>query len=187
MRRDRLAGVRGLRQALSHNERAAIGAARSADDAFGDRHQPVARSQLECDSSAQTRDGTSQRGRRIRQRERRAKNERQPSCGERPARLLELGGIRVDVERLDRDPSFGRRGIRGDRDINIRTGLLRTRNPGTTLVEEATRIGADVIYLSTRHAPPSEQRIGPTAGYLLDKRPCRIVIETDNPMPARAA
>ena len=70
--------------------------------------------------------------------------------------------------------------------INIRTGLLRTRNPGTTLVEEATRIGADVIYLSTRHAPPSEQRIGPTASYLLDKRPCRIVIETDNTI-ARAA
>ena len=47
------------------------------------------------------------------------------------------------------------------------------------------RIDADVIYLSTRHAPPSEQRIGPIASYLLDKRPCRIVIETD-PTAARA-
>jgi len=37
-----------------------------------------------------------------------------------------------------------------------------------------------VIYLSTRHAPSSEQRIGLTASYLLDRRPCRIVIETDS-------
>ena len=65
-------------------------------------------------------------------------------------------------------------------DIKIRTTLLRTRSAGSTLAEEALRIGADVIYLSTQLAPPSEQRIGPIASYLLDKRPCRIVIETDN-------
>jgi basic amino acid/polyamine antiporter, APA family len=64
--------------------------------------------------------------------------------------------------------------------IEIRTTLLRTRSAGSTLADEARRIDADVIYLSTRHGPPSEQRIGPIASYLLDKRPCRIVIETEN-------
>ena len=45
-----------------------------------------------------------------------------------------------------------------------------------------------MIYLSTLHAPMSEQRIGPTASYLLDKRPCRVVIETARaaPLPAVA-
>jgi basic amino acid/polyamine antiporter, APA family len=68
--------------------------------------------------------------------------------------------------------------------IKIHTGLIRTRNPGATLVEEAERIGADVIYWSTIHASTGEQRIGPTAAYLLGKRPCRVIIETENP-PAR--
>jgi APA family basic amino acid/polyamine antiporter len=63
--------------------------------------------------------------------------------------------------------------------IKIHTGLIRTRNPGASLVEEAHRIGADVIYWSTLHAPAGEQRIGPTAAYLLSKRPCRVIIETD--------
>jgi len=71
--------------------------------------------------------------------------------------------------------------------IKVRTGLIRARNPGAALADEAQRIGADVIYLSTLHAPASEQRIGLTASYLLDRRPCRIVIETDNePTPALA-
>ncbi|HEX5310125.1 MAG TPA: amino acid permease [Solirubrobacteraceae bacterium] len=64
--------------------------------------------------------------------------------------------------------------------IKIRTGLIRTRNPGAALVEEAHRVGADVIYWSTIHAPVGEQRIGPTAAYLLAKRPCRVIIETEN-------
>jgi APA family basic amino acid/polyamine antiporter len=64
--------------------------------------------------------------------------------------------------------------------IKVRTGLIRARNPGAALADEALRIGADVIYLSTLHAPSSEQRIGLTAAYLLDRRPCRIVIETDS-------
>ena len=37
--------------------------------------------------------------------------------------------------------------------IKIRTGLIRTRNPGAALVEEAERVGSDVIYWSTIHAP----------------------------------
>ena len=69
--------------------------------------------------------------------------------------------------------------------IKIHTDLIRTRNPGASLVEEALRIDADVIYWSTLHAPAGEQRIGPTAAYLLSKRPCRVIIETDN-RPAAA-
>jgi hypothetical protein len=41
-------------------------------------------------------------------------------------------------------------------------------------------VGSDVIYWSTIHAPAGEQRIGPTAAYLLSKRPCRVIIETQN-------
>ncbi len=68
--------------------------------------------------------------------------------------------------------------------IKVRTGLIRTRNPGAALVDEARRVDADVIYWSTIHAPVGEQRIGPTAAYLLSKRPCRVVIETEN-LPLR--
>jgi APA family basic amino acid/polyamine antiporter len=64
--------------------------------------------------------------------------------------------------------------------IKIHTGLIRTRNPGAALVQEAERVNADVIYWSTIHAPTGEQRIGPTAVYLLSKRPCRVIIETEN-------
>src|SRR5207237_8144400 len=51
--------------------------------------------------------------------------------------------------------------------IEIHTGLIRTRNPGAALVEEAMRVGAEVIYWSTLHAPAGERRIGPTAAHLL--------------------
>ncbi len=74
--------------------------------------------------------------------------------------------------------------------IKIHTGLIRTRNPGAALVEEALRVHADVIYWSTLHAPSRERRIGPTAIYLLTHRPCRVIIETDSvsnrPMSAPA-
>jgi len=70
--------------------------------------------------------------------------------------------------------------------IKIHTGLVRTRNPGAAIVEQARRVGADVIYWSAIHAPAGEQRIGPTAAYLLSARPCRVIIETDNrPAPPR--
>ncbi len=72
--------------------------------------------------------------------------------------------------------------------IKIHTGLIRTRHPGSALVEEAERVGSDVIYWSTIHAPAGERRIGPTAEYLLSRRPCRVIIETDNrPRSATAA
>jgi len=70
------------------------------------------------------------------------------------------------------------------RGIKIHTGLIRTRNPGSALVEEAERVGSDVIYWSTIHAPANEQRIGPTATYLLSRRPCRVIIETENRVAA---
>jgi len=70
--------------------------------------------------------------------------------------------------------------------IKVHTGLIRTRNPGAALVDEAQRLGADVIYWSARHAPAGEQRIGPTATYLLSKRPCRVIIETADPAESRS-
>jgi basic amino acid/polyamine antiporter, APA family len=77
--------------------------------------------------------------------------------------------------------------IKARRDgVKIHTGLIRTRNAGAALVDEARRLNSDVIYLSTLHAPANEQRIGPTASYLLAKRPCRVIIETDNRIPPGA-
>ncbi|MHB1538829.1 MAG: amino acid permease [Solirubrobacteraceae bacterium] len=73
--------------------------------------------------------------------------------------------------------------------LTIHTGLIRTRHPGAALVEEAQRVGADVIYWSTLHAPSGERGIGPTAIYLLSRRPCRVIIETERrreQTPARA-
>jgi APA family basic amino acid/polyamine antiporter len=62
--------------------------------------------------------------------------------------------------------------------VKVQTRMIRTRNPGAALVEEAERRGSEIIYLATTHAPPSERALGPTASYLLAHRPCRIVIET---------
>jgi basic amino acid/polyamine antiporter, APA family len=62
--------------------------------------------------------------------------------------------------------------------LKVSTRLVRTRNPGAAIVEEAERTHAEIIYLGTAHAPPSERALGPTASYLLAHRPCRVVIET---------
>ncbi len=64
--------------------------------------------------------------------------------------------------------------------IGIHTALIRTRHPGAALVQEAEKVGADVIYWSAIHAPAGEQGIGPTAAYLLGKRPCRVIVETES-------
>jgi APA family basic amino acid/polyamine antiporter len=72
--------------------------------------------------------------------------------------------------------------------LKVTTRLIRTRNPGSAIVEEAERSQAEIIYLATDHAPPSERALGPTASYLLAHRPCRVVIETPpvaNGRPAR--
>jgi APA family basic amino acid/polyamine antiporter len=62
--------------------------------------------------------------------------------------------------------------------LKVQTRLIRTRNPGAAIVDEATRTNAEIIYLGTAHAPASERSLGPTASYLLARRPCRVVIET---------
>jgi APA family basic amino acid/polyamine antiporter len=62
--------------------------------------------------------------------------------------------------------------------VDVRTGLIRTRNPGHALVDEAERLAAEVIFLDATHAPPSERPLGPISAYLLARRPCRVVIET---------
>src|SRR5207237_1619395 len=62
--------------------------------------------------------------------------------------------------------------------LKVQTSLIRTRSPGAAIVEEAERRDAEIIYLGTVHAPPSERALGPTASYLLAHRPCRIVVET---------
>ncbi len=62
--------------------------------------------------------------------------------------------------------------------LKVQTRLIRTRNPGAAIVEEAERREAEIIYLGTAHAPASERALGPTASYLLAHRPCRVVIET---------
>jgi APA family basic amino acid/polyamine antiporter len=69
--------------------------------------------------------------------------------------------------------------------IKIHTGLIRTRNPGAAIVDEAERVGSDVVYWSTIHAPEGEKGIGPTATYLLAKRPCRVIIETESRVRVR--
>ena len=66
--------------------------------------------------------------------------------------------------------------------VAVATGLVADAARSRGL--EAERVGADVIYWSTIHAPSGEQRIGPTAAYLLSKRPCRVIIETENLKPS---
>jgi basic amino acid/polyamine antiporter, APA family len=92
---------------------------------------------------------------------------------------------------MDKEEELGRNvleaariGARADK-VKIRTSIIRTRSAGAALVEEARDQHSDVIYLDTVHAPAHEKALGPTARYLLEKRPCRIVIETDGRNGAR--
>jgi basic amino acid/polyamine antiporter, APA family len=62
-----------------------------------------------------------------------------------------------------------------DQKLKIRTAVVRTRSAGAAIVEEAERRNAEVIYLSVEHAP--RRALSATAAYLLEKRPCRVVIE----------
>jgi APA family basic amino acid/polyamine antiporter len=63
------------------------------------------------------------------------------------------------------------------RGLKVRVKLIRTRNPGRAIVEEALERGSDLVYISTEHAPEDERLLGPTTRYLLAKRPCRIIVE----------
>jgi APA family basic amino acid/polyamine antiporter len=62
----------------------------------------------------------------------------------------------------------------------VRCRLIRTRNPGRAIVEEAAERRSDLIYISTEHAPSRERLLGPTSRYVLAHRPCRVMIEHDN-------
>jgi nucleotide-binding universal stress UspA family protein len=57
--------------------------------------------------------------------------------------------------------------------------LIRTRNPGHTIVAEAEKRGTDLIYISTEHAPSEEGLLSSTIRYVLAHRPCRVVVEHD--------
>jgi APA family basic amino acid/polyamine antiporter len=59
--------------------------------------------------------------------------------------------------------------------VDVRTHLIRTRNPGAALVDEARILRADLIYVDAVH----ERSPSATISYLLAKRPCRVVVEIE--------
>jgi APA family basic amino acid/polyamine antiporter len=63
-----------------------------------------------------------------------------------------------------------------DEKLKIRTGLVRTRNVGAAIVDEAKRRNAEVIYLDFAGRPGDG--LGVIASYVLERRPARVVIET---------
>jgi basic amino acid/polyamine antiporter, APA family len=63
-----------------------------------------------------------------------------------------------------------------DEKLKVRTAVVRTRNVGAAIVDEATRRNAEVIYLD--FAGVSKPGLSTVANYVLEKRPCRVVIET---------
>ena len=69
------------------------------------------------------------------------------------------------------------------RGLKVRVKLIRTRNPGRAIVEEARERGSDLIYVSTEHAPSDERLLGPTTRYILAKRPCRVIVEGGRDAP----
>jgi APA family basic amino acid/polyamine antiporter len=64
--------------------------------------------------------------------------------------------------------------------LKVRTSVIRTRNPGAALVEEARARGSEIVYFDMAHAPAEERVFGPITSALLRERPCRIVIETES-------
>src|SRR5207248_8092712 len=95
-----------------------------------------------------------------------------------PHQLSLASGMDEEEER-GRAVLEGARERAGERKLKIRTSLLRTRNPGAALVEEARQRGPEVVYLDTSYAPGPGRPIGPTARSLPRKRPCRRPLETD--------
>ena len=78
----------------------------------------------------------------------------QPAVARRRAR----GGGAARAERAGE-----RQARRRKSGLKVQTRLIRTRSPGAAIVEEAQRRKAEIIYLGTAHAPPSERALGPTA------------------------
>jgi APA family basic amino acid/polyamine antiporter len=68
--------------------------------------------------------------------------------------------------------------------LKVRVQLIRTRNPGKAIVEEARERRSDLIYISTDHAPSEERLLGPITRYVLAKRPCRVIVESSRAMKA---
>jgi basic amino acid/polyamine antiporter, APA family len=64
--------------------------------------------------------------------------------------------------------------------LKLRTSVIRTRNPGQALVDEARSRGSEIVYFDMSHAPDARV-FGPITSTLLRERPCRIVIETVPP------
>src|SRR4051794_3898753 len=71
--------------------------------------------------------------------------------------------------------------------LKVRTSVIRTRNPGQALVEEARSRGSEIVYFDMAHAPAEERVFGPITSALLRARPCRIVVETVPPGERRPA
>jgi basic amino acid/polyamine antiporter, APA family len=63
-----------------------------------------------------------------------------------------------------------------DYKLKVRTAVVRTRSAGAAIVDEARRRNAEVVYMD--FAGISEGGLSATANYVLEKRPCRVVIET---------
>jgi APA family basic amino acid/polyamine antiporter len=63
-----------------------------------------------------------------------------------------------------------------DDKLKIRTAVIRTRSVGAAIVEEARRRNAEVVYMD--FVGVSRPGLSATANYVLEKRPCRVVVET---------
>jgi len=94
-----------------------------------------------------------------------------------PNQLSLDAGLEEEEERLGLSVLESAKVVGRQEGLKVQTRLIRTRNPGAAIVEEAERSGAEIIYLGTAHAPPCERALGPTASYLLAHRPSRVVIE----------
>jgi nucleotide-binding universal stress UspA family protein len=103
-----------------------------------------------------------------------------------PSQLSLESGMEKEEELGRNVLEAARLGARSGR-LKIRTSIIRTRHAGAALVDEARGRGSEVIYLDTVHAPSHERALGPTARYLLEKRPCRIIIEIDGGLGKRTA
>ena len=82
-----------------------------------------------------------------------------------PRQLPLDGPLEAEEDLGPRPCSRPRASSAGGEGLRVRTELLRTRNPGRTIVDEARRLGSEVIYLGpTARAPVRADRSGPRRG-----------------------
>ena len=99
--------------------------------------------------------------------------------------LIRVPGQMALDEDLEEEERLGRQVLEVARlqakaaGCRVRCRLIRTRNPGRAIVQEAEDRHSDLIYISTEHAPNEERLLGPTTRYVLAQRPCRVVVEHD--------